>query len=347
MKTRDKKRAVAKADEVENQTEADKRKDEKPKVKSRIGKTASKTPTTKDTSQSKQKKKEKNAETGEMHTHRVVLRLENVVRARVVSRPSKVVKSPYMADIMVDGGHTEELCHSPALGCAGIIVTGTQVIVTPKAGKSEAKSKYSLDLVDVGPSIIGVNPMMCNKMARKALEEGWIKDLPKFSHKEIRAEVTVDESRFDFKCEKDGMNYFIEVKGVPCACIEDIPMTAKKKEAMMETINKAENKIAYFPDGYRKAKDEVISPRALKHVQHLTKLAAEDNTVCVLLFVVQRQDCVVFQPTHNDPVYREAVYRAEQAGVRILANTVHWSQDGVARWGHLLPLNLHDKEDEF
>ena len=33
----------------------------------------------------------------------IVLRLPNVMRAKVVSRPSKVVKSPYMADIIVDG----------------------------------------------------------------------------------------------------------------------------------------------------------------------------------------------------------------------------------------------------
>ena len=33
--------------------------------------------------------------------------------------------------------------------------------------------------------------------------------------------------------------------------IEDVPVSPKKKADMMETINKAENKIAYFPDGFR------------------------------------------------------------------------------------------------
>ena len=56
------------------------------------------------------------------------------------------------------------LCHSPALGCAGLIVPGSDVLVTPKSSKADTKSKYSLDLVDVGPSIVGVNPMMCNKV---------------------------------------------------------------------------------------------------------------------------------------------------------------------------------------
>ena len=33
----------------------------------------------------------------------VVMRIPNFVRATVVNRPSKVIKSPYMADIMVPG----------------------------------------------------------------------------------------------------------------------------------------------------------------------------------------------------------------------------------------------------
>ena len=34
---------------------------------------------------------------------RIVMRLQEVVRAKVVNRPSKVVRSPYMADIIVEG----------------------------------------------------------------------------------------------------------------------------------------------------------------------------------------------------------------------------------------------------
>ena len=92
----------------------------------------------------------------------IIMRLPNIVRATVINRPSKVVRSPYMADIIVDGGKAEVLCHSPALGCAGLIIPGTRVLVTPKTGATQ--SKYSLDLVDLGVSIVGVNPMMCNKV---------------------------------------------------------------------------------------------------------------------------------------------------------------------------------------
>ena len=52
---------------------------------------------------------------------------------------------------------------------------------------------------------------------------------------------------------------------------------------------------------YRNPKAEVISPRALKHVEHLARLVREENTECMVLFIVQRSDCVIFQPSKNDP----------------------------------------------
>ena len=54
-------------------------------------------------------------------------------------------------------------------------------------------------------------------MARTALERGLVQGLPAFHQDEIKAEVTVEESRFDFRCIRDGMTYYVEVKGVPCA----------------------------------------------------------------------------------------------------------------------------------
>ena len=72
--------------------------------------------------------------------------------------------------------------------------------------------------------------------------------------------------RFDFKCEKDGKTYLIEVKGVPNASAQDPPVmpskSKKKKKGSVEDDgiengDKEENGgksvglISYFPDGYR------------------------------------------------------------------------------------------------
>ena len=91
----------------------------------------------------------------------VIMRLPNIVRATVINRPSKVVRSPYMADIIVEGWRHdlpsiwyllylsmvsgvpgEVLCHSPALGCAGLILPGSQVLVTPKTGATKSKYRF-------------------------------------------------------------------------------------------------------------------------------------------------------------------------------------------------------------
>ena len=46
--------------------------------------------------------------------------LNEVTRGLITSRPSKTCKTPYVADIVIDGDDTtEELCHSPSLGCCG------------------------------------------------------------------------------------------------------------------------------------------------------------------------------------------------------------------------------------
>jgi len=277
---------------------------------------------------------------------RIVMRIPSLLKASVVHRPSKVVKSPYMADILVEGAKESQLCHSPALGCSGLIVPGSSALVTPKTSAS-AKSKYSLDIVDLGHLLVGVNPNFCNKMVKIALENGWVHQLPKFSPKEIKSEVTVEESRFDFKCEKDGLIYYIEVKGVPNASTMDPPIKkGKQKGAEVNNVDEPKDMIAYFPDGYRKAPNDPISPRALKHINHLTRLSQEDKTVCALVFVVQRPDCNIFQPTKGDPIYRKAVYEASNSGVLILPHSVTW-KDNQASWGDNVKMNLKDKTDQF
>ena len=49
-------------------------------------------------------------------------------------------------------------------------------------------------------------------------------------------------------------------------------MYQKDRKYKNEIKNKKFNdKIAYFPDGYRKNSTDVVSPRALKHIEELEK----------------------------------------------------------------------------
>jgi DNA-binding sugar fermentation-stimulating protein len=67
---------------------------------------------------------------------------QKLLIATVINRPSKVNKSPYLADIVIDSeGETSEIsiAHSPSLGCGGLICSGVKVYVLPCESKSKDK----------------------------------------------------------------------------------------------------------------------------------------------------------------------------------------------------------------
>ena len=88
------------------------------------------------------------------------------------------------------------------------------------------------------------------------------------------------------------------------------------------------DKVAYFPDGYRKTTDP-ISPRALKHVQELTKIRKYSKVRCLLGFVIQRDDVSSFQASVIDPQYREAIQQAISLD-EIFALVIKWTENGDA-----------------
>lgn len=59
---------------------------------------------------------------GVLHT------LPDLYRATVLARPSRSIKSPYLADVQLEDG-TLALCHSPSLGCMGLISAGATILV--------------------------------------------------------------------------------------------------------------------------------------------------------------------------------------------------------------------------
>ena len=230
----------------------------------------------------------------------------------VINRPSKKIKSPYLADVEINGENI--LCHTPSLGCCGLVASGKKVLMTKKKSKN-AKSKYSIDFVYDKNTIVGVNPLNANRIVEKCLNENYIKELKDLIN--IKREYSIDESRLDFYGEKNNKKYYIEVKNVPLADYVDVDKKERKK--YNDSDYEYNKKISYFPDGYRKKKSEPVSERALKHINHLKKLKLKDkNNECFLIFIIPRNDILYFQASNIDPIYKKAVREAYLSGVNIL-----------------------------
>lgn len=260
-----------------------------------------------------------------------------LIKASVLARPSKKIKSPYLADVVLLDTNKEVICHSPALGCSGHIIKDSIVWVLEKeesntksshdlssndessnGNTSKRKSSHEIYLIEEHGLLIGCHPNVANKIAYSLLKKNYV--LP--NTKDIMSEVSINSSRFDFIAKTNDKMAIIEVKSV---CIADYTDgTYNEVQNYMKT-NPSE-KIAIFPycttSGKRKLSHEPLSERALKHVLELTNQVY--SKTCVLLFVVQRTDIDKFCVTKLDPTYKEACKKAVDAGVIIKAISVKW-----------------------
>ncbi len=246
---------------------------------------------------------------------------KDLLRATVVARPSTYNKSPYLADVLIEGEQEPSVAHSPALGCNGYVAPGQIVWVMPTTG-SNTISKYTIYHAEQDNEIICIHPQVANAVAR-ALLESWLV-IPGL--KKIKSEVTVGDSRFDFGARarsredpKIKQKVYIEVKSAPIAdLVDELPRSRVKA---LESVPEGAKPTAIFPHG-NNPKNGIISPRALKHIEHLNGLTAEAR--CVMLYLTMRTDVDRLTISKRDMVYREAVSRAAAAGVQVEAWTIKW-----------------------
>lgn len=261
--------------------------------------------------------------------------LEGLVRGDVVKRPSKHIKTPYVADVLFKD--KEILGHSPSLGCGGLADVGSTIYMIPTHAKS--KCDYTLYLSEYSDQdhpndkvLVGTHPKMAEQLMEISLKENRLTRLQnvKFYRRETMLQIpNFVHSRFDFTgVDEDGKHFILEVKNVPLADYEDLPSKERKNKSY-ENRN-FNDKVAYFPDGYRKKTTDPISPRALKHVQELTKIRKYSKVRCLLGFVIQRDDVSCFQASVIDPQYKTAIQNAIAEGVEIFAMVIKWTEEGNA-----------------
>ena len=189
----------------------------------------------------------------------------------------------FFADIKVNNQIIT--AHCPNTGSMmGLIDEGNEVWVT-KNNDPNRKLKYTLEIIKVKKSLVGVNTHRANRITEHGLKNKLINEFKKV--KLIKPEFKFSkDTRFDFLCDKK----IIEVKNV--------------------TLTR-ENKIAEFPDA--------VTSRGTKHLIRLVDSMKKKYDPYVL-FLTQIQGIEYFRIAKDiDYNYYENYLLAKKAGVNFLA----------------------------
>ena len=286
-----------------------------------------------------------------------LLKLNDLIKVKITSRPSKICKTPYVADIELEDGSIVQ-AHCASLGCCGLCEKDCYVYASPMLSNCpQSRSKvctykvylaqiYEEKTIDteryINDQIIGVDPKLAETLVEKALTSNCFPTLQNI--KKHRREVNLGNSRFDFAGIDDAGKYFIlEVKNVPLSDFADVNHIEKKKLIKADAFKnmKFNEKISYFPDGYRKTKGAVVSERALKHINELAEITISKIVRPIICFVIQRTDSGSFQASNIDPTYKAAFNDAFKKGVEVIILMVSWNALGEANFVTCdLPVNL-------
>ena len=205
----------------------------------------------------------------------------NIHKATFISRPNR-----FIAECELDGERV--IAHVKNTGrCRELLVDGATVYLDKPSGRIR-KTEYDLvaeeKRLDNGETVL-IN--MDSGAPNDAVAEFIGGLFPDASS--IRREVTKGNSRFDFCIAEDSETTFLEVKGV--------------------TLES--NGVAMFPDA--------PTERGVKHIDELIKLKGQGYGA-IIFFVIQMKGVREFRPndfTHS--AFGDALRRAKQAGVSILA----------------------------
>ena len=251
----------------------------------------------------------------------------NLVYGEVIKRPSSICKTPYVADVKLEDG-TMTLAHSTSLGCCGLADKGAKVMMLPvEKKKNVCKYRIILSVREEKEykEFIGIDTALPERIVHQCLLNSYIPSLCNL--KNICSQISILNSRFDFAgIDNDDTDFILEVKNVPLA--DYVDCHAKDRKKFDDSKCNYNDKISYFPDGYRKKVSSTISPRALKHVKELLELKQTTSKRAILCFVIQRTDVSSFQPSIIDPEYRNAVIEAYKNGVEIILLVIKWEPNG-------------------
>ncbi|MBR1821954.1 MAG: DNA/RNA nuclease SfsA [Clostridia bacterium] len=208
----------------------------------------------------------------------------------------------FVAEVEI-GGAVERVHVKNTGRCAELLVPGYRVYLE-ESGNPGRRTAYDLVAVEKrtpqGPKLINMDSMAPNKAVAEWLAKGGLGPL-----EDLRGEVTVGDSRFDFVAqEADWMR--VAARQPMEAGAVGRPVAIEVKGCTLESDG-----VARFPDA--------PTLRGLKHVRGLTALS-EAGWRCAILIVIQMKGVDVFRPNwRTQPEFGAALIAAREAGVEIVA----------------------------
>lgn len=226
--------------------------------------------------------------------------------------PGKLIRryKRFLADIETnDGRQLTVHCPNPGamLGCS---TPGSQIRCST-SDNPKRKLPQTLEMIRVGRSWVGLQPMNANRLVGPALETGAIERLA--GYRGVQPEVKVPGgSRLDFM-------------------LSDHPTRSEPAYVEVKSVTLAQDGVARFPDA--------VTTRGKRHMETLADLRAE-GARAIVLFVVQRVDCTRMEPADAiDPDYGEALRKACANGVEAIAVQARVSARAI-HLEHELPVDL-------
>lgn len=205
----------------------------------------------------------------------------------------------FLADVRMENGE-EITVHCPNPGAMlGLTDPGNPVWISD-SGNPKRKLRYTLELMQVGSTMVGINTNRANSLAREAIEAGLVAGACP------RAEIIPEQkygtnSRIDFLLRESGKpDHYIEVKNVH----------------LVRTPGLHE-----FPDS--------VTARGARHLAELARVVEKGNRA-TMLYLVQRGDGDRFSLADDlDPAYAKAFDGARKAGVEICCIVCDVGETGI------------------
>ena len=204
----------------------------------------------------------------------------------------------FFADVQLDNNIVT--AHCPNTGSMmGLLDAGNKVLLS-KSDNEKRKLKYTLEVIKLKKSHVGVNTHRTNRIVEKALNDNVFNFVKSIT--EIRREVKYGEnSKVDFVVTTPKEEVYIEVKNV--------------------TLSR-EKKTAEFPDA--------VTIRGSKHLIELAKLKKK-GIRAVMLYVIQRDDINNFKIASDiDPIYAKNLKKAMKSGVEVFCYDCKFSKKDIS-----------------